>query len=155
MRRLLAIDPGQAGGFAYRDEDGIVRAMPMPDGMTAQADALRDLASELPGLVAVIEQTGTYRKGNAVSGAVRFARHCGHVEAALYCLGIGIYRNPAPGVWQKALGAWPKDKPARKRAIREWAARRYPHLSVTLKTADALALLAWAEMQAGERSEAV
>jgi len=145
VKRLLAIDPGASGGLAYRDEDGVVRAMPMPDGMTAQVDALRDLAAEIPGLEAVVEQTGTYHKGNAVGGACKFARHCGHIEAALYCLGVPIYRNPAPGVWQKGLGTWPADKPERKRAIREWAARRYPHLRVTLGTADALAILAWAE----------
>jgi hypothetical protein len=43
----------------------------------------------------------------------------------------------------KALGAWPTEKQDRKRAIREEMQRRYPHLAVTLKTADALALLTW------------
>ena len=151
MKRLLAIDPGASGGLAWRDADGIVQAEAMPEGMTAQLDRLRVLrVAPGWGMLAVMEQTGTYRKGNAVGGAVKFARHCGHLEAALYALGVGIYRNPAPGVWQKALGTWPKDKPERKRAIREWAARRYPYLSVTLKTADALALLAWGEMQEGK-----
>jgi hypothetical protein len=51
----------------------------------------------------------------------------------------------------KYLGTWPKDKMERKRAIKEWAQRRYPHLTVTLKTADALALLVWAEQQEGGR----
>ena len=41
----------------------------------------------------------------------------------------------------KALGPFPKDKKERKNAIKEKMARLYPHLSVTLKTADALGIL--------------
>jgi hypothetical protein len=55
----------------------------------------------------------------------------------------------------KVLGAWPKDIHERKLAIREWAARRYPHLRVTLATADALAMLAWAEKLEVTNAEAV
>jgi len=43
-----------------------------------------------------------------------------------------------------ALGSLPADKTARKNAIKENVARRFPHLTVTLKTADALGMLAWA-----------
>jgi hypothetical protein len=151
MMRLLVIDPGASGGLAWRGDDGIVWAEAMPDGMTAQIDRLRALRVALgPDLLAVVERVGCYMPGNSGPAAATFARHCGHIEAALYCLGVGIYRNPTPQSWQKALGTWPKDKMERKRAIKEWAARRYPHLSVTLKTADALALLAWGEMQEGK-----
>ena len=141
MKPLLAIDPGAGGGLAYRDCDGIVHAEPMPDRMTSQVDTLRALAAALPGLEAVVERVGTYMPGNSGVAAATFARHCGHIDAALYCLGVPIRFNPTPQQWQKALGTWPKDKPERKRAIREWVARRHPHLSVTLKTADALAML--------------
>ena len=74
------------------------------------------------------------------NSACRFARHCGNPEAALYALGIPAVAV-APAAWMKALGALPKDKRTRKAAIRELMARRYPHLAVTLRTADALALL--------------
>jgi len=146
MKRI-AIDPGAAGGFAYRDADGFVQAEPMPDGMTAQVDRLRAIAAEQPGIVAIIERVGTYMPGNSGPAAATFARHVGHLEAALYCLGIPIAHNPAPQTWMKATGTWPKDKPERKRAIREAMQRACPHLAVTLKTADALALLGWAEAQ--------
>lgn len=76
-----------------------------------------------------------------MGGACTFARHCGHLEAALYALGIP-FTEVAPGVWMKRLGALPKDKRERKAMIRELMARRYPHLEVTLRTADALALVA-------------
>jgi len=147
---MLSIDPGKNGGIAWRDVDGIVQAVKMPDGMTAQCDRLRELRSALivPQFACAIEKTGTYVKGNAVGGACKFARHNGHLEAALYCLGIPVVENPAPGVWQRSLGVLPKDKGERKRAIREMMARRHPHLKVTLATADALAILGWAEGRA-------
>ena len=140
MKPLLAIDPGASGGLAWRDADGIVHAEPMPDGMTAQVDFLRSLAAGLPGLTAIMEKVGTYVPGNHVGSACTFARHCGHLEAALYALGIP-FTEVAPGVWMKKLGTLPKDKAERKRAIRELMARRFPALEVTLKTADALGML--------------
>ena len=141
MIPFLAIDPGASGGLAWRDADGIVHADPMPDGMTAQVDYLRSLAAGLPGLSAIMEKVGTYVPGNHVGSACTFARHCGHLEAALYALGIP-FTEVAPAVWMKKLGTLPKDKPERKRAIRELMARQFPALDVTLKTADALGLLA-------------
>jgi hypothetical protein len=100
---LLAIDPGISGGLAWRDPDGIVHAEPMPAGMTAQVDRLRELAASLPGLTAVMEKVGTYVPGNHVGSACTFARHCGHLEAALYALGIP-FTEVAPAVWMKKLG---------------------------------------------------
>lgn len=141
MQTLIAIDPGAAGGVAWRDADGVVHAVPMPEGMTAQVDFLRSLAAQLPGAAAVMEKVGTYVPGNHVGSACTFARHCGHLEAALYALGIA-FTEVAPQVWMKQLGSLPAEKGLRKKAIRELMARRFPSLSVTLKTADALALLA-------------
>ena len=140
MKPFLAIDPGASGGLAWRDADGIVHADPMPDGMTAQVDYLRSLAASLPSLTAIMEKVGTYVPGNHVGSACTFARHCGHLEATLYALGIP-FTEVAPAVWMKKLGTLPKEKPERKRAIRELMARQFPALDVTLKTADALGLL--------------
>ncbi len=148
MRPIIAIDPGASGGLAWLDRDGIPNAEPMPDGMTSQADRLRSLVAELPGALAVIEKVGTYHKGNAVGSACKFARHCGHIEAILYTLGVPT-TAVAPVVWQRSLGVLPADKAARKRAIREIMARRYPSLALTLKTADALGILTWAAEKPG------
>lgn len=139
---ILAIDPGASGGIAWTDGT-VTQVANMPEGMTAQADMLRGLKANNPGMVAVMEKTGTYMPGNSGPAAATFARHCGHLEAILYCLGIPV-EQIAPGVWQKALGALPKEKPERKRAIKELMARRYPTQTVTLKTADALGILTWA-----------
>jgi len=140
---ILAIDPGASGGLAWTDADGHVHAYPLPEGMTAQVDRLRELAAELPGLKAVIERAGYWMPGDHPNSAARFARHCGHLEAALYAVGIP-FRQVPPAKWMKSLGTLPKEKPARKRAIREEMARRFPHLAVTLATADALGILCWA-----------
>ena len=142
-RPIIAIDPGAAGGVAWTESDGTVWAAPMPSGMTAQADLLRSLVASLPGAVAVLEKVGGYMPGNSGPAACTFARHCGHLEAALYLLGVPS-EQVAPGVWMKALGALPSEKPERKRAIREAMSRRYPALAVTMKTADALGILTWA-----------
>lgn len=155
MRRYtIAIDPGAAGGIAWHDKDGMAQALPMPGGMAAQVEALRSLWFELSGngaiAVAVVEKTGTYMPGNSGPSAATFARHCGHLEAALYTLGIPT-EQVAPGVWQRALGSLPKDKGERKRAIKEHMARRYPHLKVTLATADALAILTWTTQKESNR----
>ncbi len=46
----LAIDPGAAGGIAWTDQYGIVRATKMPDTMPEQVDFLRERAVEQPGI---------------------------------------------------------------------------------------------------------
>lgn len=143
MKPLIAIDPGASGGIAWRDAEGVVHAEPMPEGMTAQVDFLRSLTAGLPGVEAVVEKVGYWMPGDHPNSATKFARHCGHVEAALYALAVPFVAV-APAVWMKRLGTLPKNKQARKRAIREDMQRRFPALSVTLATADALALLATA-----------
>ena len=140
---MLAIDPGQSGGIAWSDFDGTVHAEPMPEGMTEQIDAIRSLVATCPGIRAIVEKVGTYMPGNSGPAAATFARHCGHIEAALYCLGVPTVQV-MPKKWQKELGALPKDKEQRKRVIKELMARRYPHLRVTLLVADALGILTYA-----------
>lgn len=137
----LAIDPGVNGGIAWVDCDGVVRSVPMPEGMSAQADFIRQLRVMLSHFEAIMEKTGTYQPGNSGPGAATFARHCGNIEAILYCYGIPTIQV-TPQKWQKLMFL-PKDKMERKRKIREEMARRHPHLHVTLKTADALAILEW------------
>jgi len=143
MNPILCIDPGASGGLAIFDTYNDVAAWSMPEGMTAQIDAIRAASAENPNLTAVIEKVGFHRPGNSAVSTAKFARHCGHLEAALYSVGVP-FEEVAPGVWMKALGALPADKTARKNAIKEQVARRFPYLDVTLKTADALGMLVWA-----------
>jgi hypothetical protein len=115
----------------------------MPATMTEQIDAIRHIAATNPGIMAVLEKVGFHRPGNSAVSTAKFARHCGHLEAALYSVGIP-FEEVAPRTWMRALGTLPKDKADRKRAIKEIVARRFPHLTITLKTSDALGMLVWA-----------
>jgi hypothetical protein len=139
---MIVIDPGVNGGIAW-EEDGQISCAPMPEGMTAQADLIRSLSIQNHCWTGVIEKVGTYVPGNSGPAAATFARHCGNLETALYMCGIST-EEVTPNKWMKALGTWPKDKHERKKAIQEAMARRYPHLKVTLKVADALGMLTWA-----------
>jgi len=139
--KTLAIDPGASGGFAWADIDGIICAVKMPATMTEQLDLLRELSVRLPELTAVMEKVGGYQPGNSGPAAATFARHCGHLEAALYLLGVPVI-PVLPAKWMRSIGVPPKlEKGERKNAIKELVARRFPHLKVTLSTADALGIL--------------
>ena len=140
---MIAIDPGASGGIAYIDRDGTVQAENMPDGMTAQADRLLALALDLGYPRTILEKTGTHFPGNHASATAKFARHCGHLEAICYCRAMPVERVTA-GVWMRIFGKLPKEKKDRKNIIKDEMQRRYPHLKVTLKVADALGILTWA-----------
>ena len=147
MTTIIAIDPGTSGGIAWTDGAGTVSAERMPDGMAAQCDRLRSIAAVLgSGAVAVMERVGGYMPGNAGPGAVKFSRHCGHIEAALYCMGVPVMQV-SPATWMRICGPLPTGldrKRERKNGIKDAVARRFPHLTVTLATADALGILWWA-----------
>ena len=108
---------------------------------------LRGLRNEMmPNLVAVMENVGGYFPGNSGPASVKFARHCGHIEAACSALYIPV-RKVAPQTWQKFFAPVPKEKRDRKQYIADCVRAFYPDLKVTLKTADALGILHWAIMQ--------
>ena len=79
------------------------------------------------------------------AAAFAFGENVGEIRGVLAALGIP-YRYVTPQQWQKKVGALPKDKKERKNALKSFAQERYPHLKVTLKTSDALALLAVEDM---------
>lgn len=143
-KSLLAIDPGASGGFAWTSAANgyAVETAPMPEGMSAQIDFIRSLAASYGcvKLPVVIENVGFHMPGNSAVATAKFARHVGHLEAAAYTLAMPV-TYVAPQTWMKGIGTWPKEKRERKAAIKEAMARLYPHLTVTLKTADALGLL--------------
>jgi len=143
-RNVIAIDPGASGGIAWT-EDGQVRAVAMPEGMTGIVDELRELCARIRPEAAFVEKVGGYVPGDSAVAAAKFARHCGWLEAALYAFGCPVRQVP-PATWMRGVfgAALPKEKAARKRAIKEEVQRRFPALGVTLKTADALGILEWA-----------
>ena len=146
----LAIDPGASGGFAWKTARGDIDTYPMPEGMTEQAMFIWQKLSELAliagcaieNITVVLEKVGGYMPGNSGPASVKFARHCGNLEAICFCYGASVVQV-APQTWMKSIGTMPKNKTERKNAIKEAMARKYPNIRVTLKTADALGMLSW------------
>ncbi len=170
---LIAIDPGASGAIAYRYHksglDGsmggvsvLVAKMPKaPEDLFWRLHA--EKGSAMCGNVkAVVERVGGYVSGNSGPAAVKFARHCGHIDMALIAARIPT-EQVAPSVWMKpfladviypvrpetglktAMTKWKADKlRIRKNHIKDKMQRLYPHLKVCLWNADALGILTWA-----------
>lgn len=141
MKKLITIDPGKNGGIAFRIAG--VDAVPMPETVHDLVREIeRILGSAAPGddVSAVIERVHSMPT-DAASAAFTFGENFGMIQGVLAALKIP-YSFVAPHVWQKKVGALPKDKAERKRALKAFAQQRYPHVTVTLKTADALAMYA-------------
>jgi len=136
---IIAVDPGLGGGIAI-SRAGIVEAYNMPDTFSGIFDDFYSIAASSFATKAYVEKVGMYVKGNSGPSAAKFARHCGHVEMALYGAHISTIQF-SPQKWMKKLMTLPKDKGDRKRAIKNEMQTMYPHIKVTLKIADALGIL--------------
>lgn len=152
----IAIDPGANGAIAW-EYKGEVSVQKMPDTPTGILECLK-YVHDIGKIKAEcqVERVGGYMPGNSGPAAVTFARHCGHIDMALIALGIPTLTPVSPQVWQKAVcGSLPKAHPKagerakahvkqeRKNVIKDLMQRRYPHLKVTLVTADALGILTY------------
>lgn len=140
-KTIISIDPGASGGIAVQSTEGTT-TYKLTSSMTETCDIIRQIAANNPACAAIVEKVGGYMPGNSGPAAATFARHCGHIEAAIYMAGIPVAWNPTPAMWMKKIGVPPNmEKCARKRWIKEFAARRFPMIDVTLWNADALAML--------------
>jgi hypothetical protein len=134
---------------------------------------LAELLQSLPGpKEAIVEQVnampaGGKRKMGATS-AFTFGKGVGMIEMGMACMDVSM-RYETPQSWQKRIPGTPTKPPldipahwtpaqaekakdeaaarykaARKQYYKEYAQRLYPHIKVTLMTADALCMLsAW------------
>ena len=160
---ILAIDPGKSGGVAWLDWTGTTYARPLPRAASPMLDLLRLTVAEAAPRIALLEDVGYHRSGNAASASATLARNVGQIEAALDCCGVSIYWVP-PKTWRAGVpfagiprrprgvahltGAERRKKVQahqrlQKRLIKELMVRQYPGVKVTLATADALAILHW------------
>lgn len=96
---LVAIDPGANGAIACK-VDGKVYAFKMPD--TPKDIWLLILSLKTDNAFCWIEQVGAYFSGNSGPAAVKFARHCGHLDMALLAAGIS-YDTVLPSKWEHWL----------------------------------------------------
>ena len=151
MKTVIAIDPGLSGGVAVWTF-GVAgcRAMPRTDGdILALVRGIMS-ASDKSGVETrcVLEATGGYvGKAQPCSRSYKFGENSGFIKGVVQTLGIRL-ELVRPQVWQKAFGLGTASacasKTIWKNKLKAEAQRRFPHLEVTLKTADALLILEYA-----------
>lgn len=166
---IIAIDPGKSGGIAWKDEVNVY-AEKMPDTIKGIRDLLKKITEPYnplgvsddllycPPCVCYLEKVNSM-PGQGVSSTWAFAENYGALKAILCCLNISLL-TVSPKVWQRAIGATrpntgkdatraQKNAAVRegKHRIKEIVEARFPHLKVTLRTADALGILIYATKQ--------
>lgn len=175
MKLVIAIDPGASGGVAWHD--GRAHVEPMPATDMDVRDRIRGIlqAGASAGVeVCHIEKVGGYIGGAGSPGSAMFGFGfgAGFIHGVLAAYEVPVL-EVTPQRWQKALGlgtrmharpekgvTYTKEqllairaqdarlKAEWKNKLKAEAQRRFPGLSVTLKTSDALLILA-AAMQGG------
>ena len=113
-------------------------------------------AVEAGELVCVLEEvSGFAGKAQPGSAMFRFGEHFGFVKGVIQTLEIRLVLV-RPQVWQKGFGLGTASSCASKtewkNKLKAEAQRRFPHLNVTLKTADALLILEHSISAAGDES---
>lgn len=140
---MLAIDPGASGGIASVTINGMVDAIKMPE---TEGDVLEKLKNlKVYHDTIIIEQVGGYVGGAGSPGSAmfNFGRGFGFLLGVAMTLGYKIIMV-RPQTWQKALSLGNSKgmtKTEWKNKLKAEAQRRFPKLSVTLSTADALLIL--------------
>lgn len=153
MKTLIAIDPGASGGIAIA-HNGHVEAYPMPDD-AALLETLAPMSREST-TVCYMELVGGFIKGNPAPGSAmfNFGNSYGYIRGLLAALRIKLVLV-RPQMWQKGIPGMNQEKAARKRALKEHAARLFPNLKVTLSTADALCILNYANNEEARKPDAI
>ena len=148
MKTIVAIDPGLSGGVAVR-WFGKTDCWPMPETQGDLLERLREIKNvaglEGDELVCVLEEvSGFAGKAQPGSAMFRFGAHFGFIKGVVQALGIRLVLV-RPQTWQKGFGLGTASacasKSEWKNKLKAEAQRRFPHLNVTLKTADALLIL--------------
>lgn len=152
---IIGIDPGAAGGIAVL-KGSQIETYNMPETFP---DIYNLLASLKDGddTLAILEDVGHGMPGQSSKATAVFSRHNGHLEMALYALGIRTVKV-TPQKWQKhysnSLG---KSKDCEKR---EWknklkllAQQMFPSVKVTLKNADAILIASYEAEKSGQQTK--
>lgn len=140
---IITFDPGANGGIVYNDLDGKLVVAKMPQSMTDIFDYLKDIKERFNGFanfVCYLEDVGQGMPNQSSRATATFARHNGHLEMALYALGIRTIKM-TPQKWQKALSLSNSKKLGKtewKNVLKDEAKRLFPNENVTLWNADAL-----------------
>jgi hypothetical protein len=144
---ILSIDPGANGGFAFRNEKGVVsEKLPETEG---DINLMVEMFSVAGAGVCYIEDLVRYAGTNMPSSAMAvYASNWGFLKGILMAHGWRIILVK-PQKWQKALSLGVSDgnKTAWKGKLKNMAQQLYPGIKVTLANADALLILRYAELE--------
>ena len=138
----MSIDPGISGAMCL-NIDGKIVCHNCPDTQAEMADLVLEyknlsIMNDCP-IVGTIELVHSMTK-QGVKSTWTFSANYASWQMALICNKIP-FTEIRPKEWQKRLGGCPKDKKERKNYIKDKMQKAYPQLKVTLKNADALAML--------------
>lgn len=146
---IIAIDPGSNGGICWTDRDNRAYAVKMPQTPRDILDQIREIVTTFAegdpsNCVCYLEDVGHGRSGESMSALCKFARHNGNLEGFLISEDIPIV-TVLPQKWQKSLSIGKSsdcpNKTAWKNKIKAKVQNTFPHIKVTLCTADALGIL--------------
>jgi hypothetical protein len=145
----IAIDPGASGAMAVIDSNGNSALYPFRE----YAQALEDLqavagfaASEGRPVTVWLEEIPMFAGKNGAS-MIKLGINAGWWQGACQALRLPL-RLVRPQVWQAGIsGVGKAQGPARKRALKEEAARRFPAVKVTLANCDALLIADYGRAQ--------
>ena len=150
MKIIIAIVPGVSGGIAVT-AFGKTVCHPMPVTEGDRLELIRDLkrTADLEGadcLCVLEEVNGFVGKAQPGSAMFKFGEGYGFLKGVVQALGIRLVLV-RPQVWQKVFGLGTASRCASKsewkNKLKAEAQRRFPDLTVTLQTADALLILDW------------
>jgi len=152
---MIAIDPGASGGIATATVNGMVDAIKMQETEGDVLNKLKNLKTYHDTII--IEQVGGYVGGAGSPGSAmfNFGRGFGFLLGVAMTLGYRILMV-RPQAWQKALGLGNSKgmtKTEWKNKLKAEAQRRFPKLSVTLSTADALLILEYGRLESVRLAE--
>lgn len=144
-RYIIGIDPGSLGGVAVLDtQENLIKTIKMPETFPDIYNLIRNIASDCGtvNIIAVMENVGHGMPGQSSSATAKFARHNGHLEMALYAVGIRT-EMVTPQKWQRhysnSIGTSKGlEKTVWKNRLKGEAQRLFPSVNVTLWNADAI-----------------
>ena len=142
MDVTFGIDPGKSGGMTVCVDNKSKNLIAYPmEGPTVLLEALEEY-KDLHRRIVVEDCPPFAGKLIPSSAGFKLGYSCGQIEGIALGMRIPCYKVK-PKEWQSGLklgGLKGKTGASRKRVLKEHATRLYPHLSPTLKTADAILL---------------
>lgn len=150
MKRIISVDPGASGGFAWMEATGFVACMAMPKTEGDIVELINEtlLGTTTDSVEVWIEEVGGYvGVGQPGSSAFKFGYGAGFIKGA-YMARYTRLQMVRPQKWQKhfSLGTAKAagSKTAWKNKLKQRAQQLFPQCQVTLLTADALLILDYA-----------